>query len=182
MINGIGLHRSDQNHIICNLADLRQDFGKLHPTLPLRSKCKLRPQQRRVGIDECRAISLEQVRWWKLPIAFPQLGLWIVEFQLARGPRLEHVDHTFDLAGEMRGLWRQRPRTNTTFFSKNSATQRCLVRLHQLRCRNTRQAHSTLTHKPSALQKSRTGFEQSLWLLGHNALLSGKDGTCVQTN
>ena len=101
VVDGIGVDAADERDVIGDLRSMRQDLGQLYPTLTMFRILELRAEQRRVWIDERRAIPLEKFGRWQLSIAFGQFGLVVEQFQVAGSAGLEDVDDPLGLAGKV---------------------------------------------------------------------------------
>ena len=85
-------------------ASVRQQLGELRPALAVLGELELRPQQRRVRVDERGAIALEQLGRRQLAVALRELRLVVEQLEVARRAGLEQEDDALRLRREVRLL------------------------------------------------------------------------------
>ena len=72
-----GLHDGD---VIRHSGEVRHEFGDFGAGFAVAREFELGTEQFGIGIDEGRAVALEQFRWWQFPIPFRQFGFVIEQF------------------------------------------------------------------------------------------------------
>jgi hypothetical protein len=142
VIDGVGLHASNQTDLVSNLCGMRENFTEFHPALTMLFILELWSQQSGVRINERRAIPFEKFSRRQLAISFGQLGLVIEHLQMAGSTGLENIDNSLGLAGEMRlpRCQRIRNRIRLSFIQ---------IRRQQRSGRYGPKANAAISQKPS---------------------------------
>ena len=108
MIERVGVHRLDDGYVIDHLGKVRQQFGKFGAAPAVFGEFEFRAQQRRVRIDERRAVTFDQLVRGRFAVPFLERRFVVEQFEMARRPGHEKVDDALGLGREVRLLWRER--------------------------------------------------------------------------
>ena len=76
VVERVGDHRLDDRDVVDDLGQVRQQLRQLGPALAVLGELELRPEQRRVRVDERGAIALEQLRRRQRAVDLASSGLW----------------------------------------------------------------------------------------------------------
>ena len=102
MIEGMGLHRSNDAQIIRDSRRMRQHLGQLCSGLTVPCELVLGSQQSGIRINKCSSISVQQIGRWKSAVQFFQRRLVVQHLELTGPAPHEQQNDVFRAAGIMR--------------------------------------------------------------------------------
>ena len=148
MVEGVRHEGLDDRDVVGDGRGVRDEFREFRAACAVARELELGAEQRGVGIDESRAVALEQVARRQRAFVLGQFGLVVEQFQVARTAAHEQEDHVLGGRLVVRPFRRQRIR-----------------RLQQLAQGDRPEADSALLQEPAARQGAGGG-----WQLRHRLL------------
>ena len=103
VVDRLGVKRADEGDVICDLGDVREQFGDFRAGLAVPRELKLGPHAGELLPGELRdALPLGVAFRHRFAVQVDQLRLVVVEIQLRRRAGLEQINHPLGFRGEVR--------------------------------------------------------------------------------